>query len=522
MSDVLIPPDLSPTEESAELVDTGTSVFVPAFGQGQVQRSQYYEPYLRVTQTWRGLRLEDKARMMSVLGRLRGRYNTLRALTGFIRRGSFPAPELLSNNTFANGTTGHSPGGDAALSVADKTLRITRIGATGSNCWSSQQAVYTQYSPHVARAFMQNPHGQSICVSASPSAGLSYTFSSSAEQLSRSHGVASTGGSITTYLDNQSSSAFYRGAYVDVPWWSLARCVLIDNGQNMLTYSDQFDNAVWQKTGCTIGADVVTSPIGTNTGDSLLEDGTTGTHQVYRPVTVASSAADFSFSVAVAPSARGWAQVYLYESTGQSEASVYVNLLTGATGTVITGANWANTRVSVQNYGGSWWKVSVTARKTNAETTIYPGVRAATADGVNSYASTAATTAIYLWRATLAASGVPTRLVLTTTSATTGTQQTGNALYVKGGSASTTGAHLAGDLIEINGELKMVTASVDYDAAGLGYIQFAPALFRSPADNDPVIINQPFGKFMLDDNPKWSNRYGQYADLTLSMRHIYE
>lgn len=58
---------------------------------------------------------------------------------------------------------------------------------------------------------------------------------------------------------------------------------------NLLTYTEEFDNAAWQKTGVTISVDAVTAPDGTTTADKLEEDASTGSHQVTKSsaVTVA-------------------------------------------------------------------------------------------------------------------------------------------------------------------------------------------------------------------------------------------
>src|SRR5690348_12120081 len=51
---------------------------------------------------------------------------------------------------------------------------------------------------------------------------------------------------------------------------------------NYLLYSEQFDNAAWNKTtGVTITANAATSPDGTNDGDFIVYDGT-GTPDSYR------------------------------------------------------------------------------------------------------------------------------------------------------------------------------------------------------------------------------------------------
>jgi hypothetical protein len=253
----------------------------------------------------------------------------------------------------------------------------------------------------------------------------------------------------------------------------------------------------------------------------LVEDGSTGSHFIRQTITVSSGAADYSYSVALKAVGRGWAFVALGETTSSTFISAYINLTTGALGTTATGASWANLRTHVVSLGSSWYKLTITARKANAATQLVADIRAATADGVQSYTGTDLTVALSAWRATLAQSSLPTRLVQTTSAATSGSSQTGNTLQIKGLSASTSGLLLPDDIFEINGEIKTCTAALNSDAAGLGYLQFEPALVRSPAENDPVVIVDPMGKFLIS-NIKIDNEFGTQARVSYDLEHIYE
>ena len=99
---------------------------------------------------------------------------------------------------------------------------------------------------------------------------------------------------------------------------------------------------------------------------------------------------------------------------------------------------------------------------------------------------------------------------------------TGNAMGVGCLPTSTAGLLLAGDMVEINGELKFVNAALNSDGLGNGWLQFNPALFRTPNSGDPVIVGTPMGKFIINGNPSWTNQYGVYADLELTMDAINE
>jgi hypothetical protein len=57
---------------------------------------------------------------------------------------------------------------------------------------------------------------------------------------------------------------------------------------NLLLRSEEFDNASWTKTRSSITANTIVAPDGTLTGDKLVEDSATGTHQVTQNITATS------------------------------------------------------------------------------------------------------------------------------------------------------------------------------------------------------------------------------------------
>ena len=69
--------------------------------------------------------------------------------------------------------------------------------------------------------------------------------------------------------------------------------------RNLLTYSEQFDNAAWTKTSSTVTANADTAPDGTLTADALIEDGSTANHLVQLSSSLAS--ATYRASIYVKP-----------------------------------------------------------------------------------------------------------------------------------------------------------------------------------------------------------------------------
>jgi hypothetical protein len=530
MTEVLLPTWIVPEEETHEWLDEGSAVFNAAFAPGIAQRQSFGGLRLKMSRR-HTVRAEEKAQLLSILQATRGRFNALRTKVHFALRGSGLGTEILSNNTFANGTTGWTGGSTTTRTVSDRLMRVTRneVGATSNACGPSSALTVTQYAPHVSRYFTQQgrgsyPTGHALTWGATAGAA-DYEISSDFTTyglLTHTHIPSVT--SLFTGLRDRSSSGQLAGDFIDISYVSLSRCPRVDSGLNSLLQSDEFDTT-WTATRSSVDDQTAstTAPDGTATADSIIEDSTASqTHFVSQNVTASATAGDYAFAVCIKAGARTFANIALVENTGSTTAQVYANLTSGTVGATSVGANWSNARAFIAPLGDDWYYVCIVARKTNAATSIAARIGLATADGTNSYTGDG-TSNIYAWRATLVQSGVPTRLIETTTTASTGTAPASGAtaMHVKGLPASTNGLLLPGDWFEINGELKQCAAPLNSDAAGLGYLQFEPPLVRAPANDDPVIVTDPMGKFLVS-NIQIQNEFGTQAVVTYDLEHIYE
>lgn len=106
-----------------------------------------------------------------------------------------------------------------------------------------------------------------------------------------------------------------------------------------------------------------------------------------------------------------------------------------------------------------------------------------------------------------------------------GASQTGNALNVKNLPTSTNGLLVRGDIVAVyttQWELKRVTAALNSDGSGLGYLQFESDLRASPADSAPIAVHRPQAKFVLMENAQLQTRPGMYSDFDLRFMEIIE
>lgn len=442
----------------------------------------------------------QRAALISFLMRQRGRQNRVYLYDRANRlRGSFPATELLTNNTFENGTTGWTAATGWNLSVSDRMMRGTynRAG-TGARIFSQNVALSAQ-TPYVVRAMSMAGQGGIVGVGLIDATVQAIDTTRVIPGYSAAAVAANAAGTVSIYFyANSGTTGLVAGDYALCPWISLSRCALVDNGSNFLLRSDDFTNAAWTKTRLTASG-TTTAPDGSSTANSLVEDTSNNTHLVEQASSVSAATNDYAFAVALKANTRTWAALIISENASGSVVRAYFNLASGVAGTVAVGANWINQRSFISPLGNGWYYCCVIARKTNAATVVTGRIELATGDNANSYLGNGSF--IHGWRGTLAQTSTPPRLIQTVATASTGSNQNGSALYIKGLPVSTNGLLLENDQVEVitsyGSELKFVTAALNSDAAGLGYLQFEPPLRGVPAENAPVIIHQPMGKFLF-------------------------
>jgi hypothetical protein len=183
--------------------------------------------------------------------------------------------------------------------------------------------------------------------------------------------------------------------------------VLRGGSTNLVTYSEQFDNAAWTKSNATITANTIVAPDGALTGDKLVENTANSTHLVIANYTF--TASSHSYSVFAKAGGRSFLRLVIFDGTNSFAA--YFNLLTGAVGT-ITGTTVA----SISSVGNGWYRCVISATTLAAAGNV--AYRSASADNTDTYTGDG-TSGVFIWGAQLNVGAVPAAYLQTVATAVT-------------------------------------------------------------------------------------------------------
>ena len=201
-------------------------------------------------------------------------------------------------------------------------------------------------------------------------------------------------------------------------------------GQNLLTYSEQFDNAAWTVNSCTISPNAAAGPFGGVTADRLVENATNDNHFVYQQQTISNVTQTFSVFL----KAQERTLVALSFSNFVSAAvQVGFNL---AQGTILftgsSNADYSNISGRIDNAGNGWYRCSITASKAAVNSTNHVAILAY--NGATTVFASNTSTGFLMWGAQLETNTsmgpyVQTVASAATTRSTTWVNLMGNAAY---------------------------------------------------------------------------------------------
>lgn len=271
--------------------------------------------------------------------------------------------------------------------------------------------------------------------------------------------------------------------------------------KNLMFYTEQFDNAVWSKALTTITANSGVAPDGFTTADAMVETTGAGFHSISDAVTCSPSTTyTWSLYIKQVPGGTQRVRLRLADTVGFLNDAVF-NFNTGQL--VTPGANRGFEAV-----GNGWYRIWCSATTGAASTSLglsfymYQGdttTLSYTGDGVSS---------VLIWGAQAELGSVMTAYQPIAASYgpfVNGAGQTGDTVIVDGCSPDETGFLLPGDYVQIGTGLHRVLTQVDTDSSGNATLTLWPSMRSSPADNAPVVLSNPVGRFrLMADDASWS------------------
>jgi hypothetical protein len=135
---------------------------------------------------------------------------------------------------------------------------------------------------------------------------------------------------------------------------------------NLLTYSEQFDNAGWIKFGSAITANESTAPDGTTTADLWTNSSSPGA--VSQNYTKDGTARTYSGSVWVKSSVTAFT-LSVDDGTNTNRGRAVFDIATGVLTTVVNDGVFTNTSGTITAYPNSWYRVTITTT-TSTVTTV--------------------------------------------------------------------------------------------------------------------------------------------------------
>lgn len=176
-----------------------------------------------------------------------------------------------------------------------------------------------------------------------------------------------------------------------------------DPRQNLIPYSEQFDNASWLK-GAVVVADQIAAPDGVTSADKINESALVDVHNVYRTY---STLAGTVYTVSIYAKAAERSVIDLsFATSGVTDGGhAYFDLSAGVVGAIVNVGTTTGTTSSMQALPDGWYRCSITV--TPATTAVrYPGFVVCATQSVAARLGTAGS-GLYAWGTQLVLGSAP-------------------------------------------------------------------------------------------------------------------
>jgi hypothetical protein len=242
--------------------------------------------------------------------------------------------------------------------------------------------------------------------STNPTASYDFTFRIAATQMEQGDVATDYIPTTTAAVSVGPVSGLPRLDYYDS---TCPKLLLEPQRSNLVTFSENIDNAAWTKIATTATANTTTSPDGTLSADTVLSNGVSTLHVAQTNTISFTTSTAYSFTVFAKKGTNNFIQLIAASGVGGMFANFDLN--TGVVGTLgtVTGTNPTS---SIQDYGNGWYRCALnfTATATTGQVASIAIVTSASAARAE---SNTLATSIFLWGCQLEVGAYPTSYIPT-------------------------------------------------------------------------------------------------------------
>jgi hypothetical protein len=200
----------------------------------------------------------------------------------------------------------------------------------------------------------------------------------------------------------------------------LDRTTLLEKGStNLLTYSEDMTNGVWNTVNSSVSSNVAVAPDGATTADKLVEDNTTNLHRLrndYVGPVPSDPTAIHTASIYAKAVERDEVQFFIFQSVTGHRIGARFNLTTGTiVSSTTTGAT--STLEHIEDVGNGWYRLMLAGTFTTADS-LSQYIDLYDAGGNQSYVGDG-TSGVLLWGSQLEEAAAPSSYIPTTSAAAT-------------------------------------------------------------------------------------------------------